>query len=216
MATYNLDEQERIDGLKSWWGTYGTTIIVTLSIFIAGIGGTQAWKYYNQQQKEQAADLYVLVQQVQQTKEAKRINDAAYLLMEGFPSSGYASRAAMIAARTNFDAGDKQAAKEKLQWVVDNAKEVELKDIARLRLSGILLDEQKYNEALRLMETKHGNAFSGLFADRKGDILAAADRIAEARQAYQLAIDRLEKSNNYYNIVQMKLDALGEASTSLK
>lgn len=216
MATYNLDEQERIDGMKSWWEVYGTTIIIFLSVFIASIGGTQAWKYYSQQQKEQAADLYVLVQQVQQTSDAKKISDAAHLLMEGYASSGYASRAAMIAARANFDAGDLKAAKQKLQWVVDNAKEVELKDIARLRLAGILLDEQKYNEALRLMEAKHGNAFAGLYADRKGDILAAADRIAEARQAYRKAIDQLEKSNNYYNIVQMKLDALGEADTSSK
>lgn len=214
MATYNADEQERIDGLKSWWDSYGVTVLIGISVFVASVGGTQAWKYYSHQQKTQAADLYVLVQQVQQSEDPKRISDAASLLMDGYSSSGYAPRAAMIAARANFDAGDIKAAIENLQWIIDNANETELKDISRLRLAGLLLDDEKYNEALKVIEAKHGAAFDGLFEDRKGDILVAAERIAEARQAYQIAIAKLNPTNNYYNIVQMKLDALGHAETA--
>lgn len=214
MATYNIDEQERIDGIKSWWEAHGTTVIIVFSVFVASIGGSQAWQYYTHQQKTQAADLYVLLQQVQESEDPKRINDAAALLMDGYSSSGYAARAAMIAARANFDAGDIKKAKETLQWVIDNAKEPELKDLSRLRLSGLLLDEEKYDEALKVIASKHGEAFDGLYSDRRGDILAAAERIPEARQAYQIAIAKLEPSNNYFNIVQMKLDALGDAEVS--
>ncbi len=214
MATYNADEQERIDGMKSWWDAYGTTVLIAITVFAASIGGTQAWKYYTHQQKTQAADLYVLVQQVQESEDPKRINDAASLLMDSYSSSGYAARAAMIAAKTNFDAGDITAAKVKLQWIINNAEEPELIDLSRIRLSGLLLDEEKYDEALKVMASKHGDAFSGLYSDRKGDILTAAGRINEAREAYQIAVAKLEPTNNYFNIVQMKLDALGDAVVS--
>jgi len=210
MATYNLEDQEKIDSLKAWWESYGTSVIIVLSVLIAGLVGTQGWKIYQHQQRTQAADLYVLLQQVQERDDAAKINDAAYLLMEGYPSSGYAPRAALIAARANVDAGDIQTAKENLQWVLENAKEEELKDLVRLRLAGLLLDEEKYDEALKLLDTRQGEAFAGLYADLKGDINVAADRIAEAQQAYQTAINMLGTNSNYFNIVQMKLDALGE------
>nr|MBA3756118.1 tetratricopeptide repeat protein [Nitrosomonas sp.] len=102
-------------------------------------------------------------------------------------------------------------AMQNLQWIIDNAKETALHDVARLRIAGILLDEEKYDEALRILNTQHGETFAGLYSDRKGDILVASKKISEARLSYQAAIDKLSKSNNYYNIVQMKLDALGDS-----
>lgn len=211
MATYDLEEQEKIDGLKSWWETYGTLLIVVIATFIASIGGVKAWNYYQQQQIGQAAELYSSLLQVEASGDSKKISDAAHLLMEGFPSSGYASRAALISARASFDSGDVQNAKSRLQWTLDNTKEDELKDLVRLRLVGMLLDEQKYDDALRLLDTKHGESFDGLYADLKGDVLNAAGKIAEARIAYQTALDKMGKKGTYYNIVQMKFDALAEA-----
>ena len=73
------------------------------------------------------------------------------------------------------------------------------------------MNEEKYDEALRILNTQHGETFAGLYSDRKGDILVASKKISEARLSYQAAIDKLSKSNNYYNIVQMKLDALGDS-----
>ncbi|MBA2483097.1 MAG: tetratricopeptide repeat protein [Nitrosomonas sp.] len=214
MATYNLEDQEKIDNLKSWWDSYGTWVVIVISVFIATFAGSQGWKYYQQQQRIQAADLYVLLQQVQQSEDVIKINDAAYLLMEGYPSSGYAPRAGMIAARANVDAGDIKKAKENLQWVLNNAKEIELKDLVRLRLASLLLDEKNYNEALKILDTRHGDAFAGLYADLKGDIYVAAGQNEEAQLAYQAAIDLIGTNSNYHNIVQMKLDALGEVSES--
>ncbi len=211
MAIYDLEEQEKIDGLKTWWEAYGTLMIVVVATFIASIAGMQAWNYYQRQQVEQAAELYASLRQVEASGDSQKISDAAGLLMQGFPGSGYASRAALISAHASFEAGDIQSAKSRLQWTLDNTREDELKDLVRLRLVGILLDERKYDDALRLLETKHGESFDGLYADLKGDVLTAAGKVAEARAAYQRALDKLGKKGTYYNIVQMKLDALAEA-----
>lgn len=211
MATYNLEDQDNIDGVKTWWDKFGTALTILLTALLVTIGGTQAWKYYQQQQAQQAADLYNLLQQVRLSNEPAKINDAAHLLTEGFPSSGYAPRAAFIAAQADVEAGNNKRAMQNLQWIIDNAKETALHDVARLRIAGILLDEEKYDEALRILNTQHGETFAGLYSDRKGDILVASKKISEARLSYQAAIDKLSKSNNYYNIVQMKLDALGDS-----
>lgn len=211
MAVYDLEEQEKIDELKAWWSKYGTLIVIGLAVFAASIAGVQAWKYYQNQKIGQVAELFDSLLQVQTSGDAKKINDAAGLVMEGFPGSGYASRAAMISARASFDARDLQNAKSRLQWVVDNSKEDELKNLARLRLASILLDEKKYDDALRILETRHGTAFDGLYADLKGDVLSVAGRIPEARAAYQMALDKIGGKGTYFNIVQMKLDALLDA-----
>ncbi len=211
MATYNHEDQERVDGLKTWWDKYGIAITIVLTVMLATAGGMKAWAYYQQQQAQQAADLYALLKQVQSGNDAEKINDAAQLLTQGYSSSGYAPRAAMIAAQADVQAGNYKRAIQNLQWILDHAKEVEMRDLARLRISGILLDEGKYDEALRLLDAGHDEAFAGLYLDRKGDIQVAAQKISEARLSYQAAIDKLDKSNNYYNIVQMKLDGLGNS-----
>ncbi|MDH5479568.1 MAG: tetratricopeptide repeat protein [Nitrosomonas sp.] len=210
MATYNLEEQDKIDGFKTWWDKFGAAVTIILTTLVVTISGTKIWEYYQNTQAQQAADLYVLLQQVQSTNEPTRINDAAHLLTEGFSSSGYAPRAALIAAAANIAANDTKRAKENLQWILDNANEKEMHDLARLRMAGILLDEGNYNDALRQLNTDHNGTYAGLYADLKGDVLVAAERFEEARQAYQTAIDRLNKRNTYFNIVQMKLDALGD------
>ena len=208
---YTHEDQERIEGFTAWWKRYGNAIAIVLTAIFVGIGATKAWQYYQQKQAQQAADLYALLQQVQSGGDAAKINDTAQLLTEGYSSSGYAPRAALIAAQADVQAGNNKRAIQNLQWIIDHAKETEMHDIARLRISGILLDEGKYDEALRMLNTGHGKTFAGLYLDRRGDIQVAAGKISEARLSYQEAIDKLNKNNSYFNIVQMKLDALGDS-----
>ena len=209
MSSLDFEEQEKIDRLKAWWAANGNIILLSLAILVASVAGNRLWNHYKNQQAEQAADLYaVLQQQVDKSGDAAKIRDAALLLTEGFASSGYASRAALISAQASFKAGDIPAARTMLQWVLDQSEEVELKDLTRLRLAGILLDEQHYEQALSLLNAQHGLSFVGLYADLRGDVLAASGKTTEARAAYQQALDRLSGQSSYQNIVQMKMDAL--------
>ncbi|MGP1609836.1 MAG: tetratricopeptide repeat protein, partial [Burkholderiales bacterium] len=96
------------------------------------------------------------------------------------------------------------------QWVIENAKEDELRDVARLRLARVLIDEKKPDEALKLLETKHGDSFTGLYADVKGDVLLAQGKRQEARAAYQVALDKSDAASPLRQIIQLKLDAVGE------
>lgn len=210
MAVYDFEEQEKIDGLKAWWKTYGTVVIIGTAVFIAAVTGKKVWDYYQGQQNIQIAELFNELQEAEAGRDTKKASMVARQLTDGHPDSGYAARAALIAARTSLDAGDVQNAKGSLQWIQDHAKEEELKDLGRLRMAGILLDEKKFDEALSLLATPHGESFDGLYADLRGDVLDAKGKKAEAHEAYQVALSKIDQKGSYYNIVQMKLDALGE------
>jgi len=129
-------------------------------------------------------------------------------LIEQYPRMAYATRAALLAAKSNYESGDAKSAKAQLQWVLEHASSDEIKDAARLRLAGVLLDEKNHAEALKLLEAKHGGAFDGLYADLKGDVLLASGKSAEAQASYKLALEKIDPASAYRGLVQMKLDGL--------
>jgi predicted negative regulator of RcsB-dependent stress response len=130
-------------------------------------------------------------------------------LADKFAGTAYAPRGALVVARMLFDNGDKAGAKAQLQWVIDRSGEDALKQIARYRLAEVQFDDKQYDEALRTLDAKHDDAFAGLYADLRGDLLAAAGKAPEARGAYQIAIVKLDPKSPYLGYVQVKLDALG-------
>lgn len=209
MSTYDLEEQEQIEVLKAWWKRNGNTVILAVAVFVATVSGVQGWRYYHNSQAIKASMLYEVLQNVVKSGDTKKTRDAAGQIIEQYGGTVYAPRAALIAAKSNYDSGDAQSAKAQLQWAADHAKEIEVRDMARLRLAAVLLDEKKYSEAAQQVAQESAPAFGALFADMKGDILAAQGKSAEARSAYQTAVDKLGEKSPYRQLVKMKLDGLG-------
>jgi predicted negative regulator of RcsB-dependent stress response len=211
MAALDLQEQEQLDALKAWWEENGNKVLGLLLAVVVAVGGWRGWQYYQQAQSGEAATLYAEFSKQLDSGEAKRINDIAAIVIEQHPASGYAARAALLAASVNEQVGEAVRARTQLQWVIDHAEEAALKDVARLRLAAVLLDEQKHDEALRLLEAKHPASFDGLYADLRGDVLAAQGKTDEARSAYKLAYEKFDANSMYRGLIQVKMDALGEA-----
>lgn len=211
MSTLDLQEQEQVDALKSWWSENGKWVIAVVVIALLGFSGMQLWKNYKAQQTGEAAKLYSEVMKQTMSNDPKRVNDAVAALVDKFGSSAYAPRAQFVAAQTNLLAKDTSRAKIQLQWIIEHASETNLQDAARLKLASVLLDEKKYDEAMTLLNAAHPEAFAGLYADLKGDVLSAQGKTDEARAAYKQALDKIEAKSMYRNLVQLKLDGLGDA-----
>lgn len=207
---YDLEEQEQIAVLKDWWRKYGNLLTTVLLAVVVGFAGIQAWRYYRVQQSAVAATLYSQLDIAEKANEAKKVQDIAATLAGSHGGTAYAGMAALRAAKSLVTGNDLAGARQRLQWVIDNAKDDEMRDIARLRLAGVLLDEKNYAGALKLLEAKHVAAFDGLYADLKGDILAVQDQRAEARAAYQIALEKSDPRSSYRQLLQVKLDALGD------
>ena len=211
MAVYDLEEQEQIDEIKAWWKQYGNLVLLVAIAALLTVAGLRGWSYYQTKQGLEAGELYVQLQGAMGANDAKKAQDIAAVITDRYKRTGYAAFAALAAAKIAADTGDLATAKSRLQWVIDNARDDETKDIARLRLAAVLMDEKNYDEALKLLDAKHIETFTALYADLKGDALAAQGKTEEARAAYQTALDKSDSKSGYRALVQVKLDALGAA-----
>lgn len=211
MSTLDLQEQEQVDALKGWWKENGKWVVAAVVIALLGYAGMQFWKSHQAQQAGEASKLYAEVEKQIMSNDPKRVNDAVAALVDKFGSSAYAPRAQLLAVQANVQAKDMTRAKTQLQWVIEHASETGLQDTARLKLASILLDEKNYDEALKQLNATHPEAFTGLYADLKGDVLSAQGKTEEARAAYKQALDKIEAKSMYRNLVQLKLDGLGDA-----
>jgi len=208
---YNLEEQEQIDALKAWWTEYGNLVVLAVIACLVTIAAFQGWRYYRAQQTERAGALFSQLGEAERANEAKKVRDIAAQIEEKYASTPYAGMAALAAAKAGFTTGEMEDAKKHLQWAVEKARDDEMRDVARLRLAGILLDEKKYDEALKVLSAKPADAYVALHADLRGDILTAEGKVAEARTAYQLALEKSDPAGRYRSLIELKLDALGDA-----
>jgi predicted negative regulator of RcsB-dependent stress response len=207
---YDLEQQEQLAEFKAWWKDNGTKVIAVLAAVAIGAAGWQGWYSWQAGQTQQAAALYEALVKAAQGGDAKSLRDAGGTLVETFPRTLYASMGALTAARFHFEHGDLKNARTQLQWVVERSPSDEMKDIARLRLAGVLLDDKAYDEALALLEAKHAAAMAAQYAALKGDILVAKNQPAEAKAAYKLALEKSEQRDAAFRAsVQLRLDALG-------
>jgi predicted negative regulator of RcsB-dependent stress response len=212
MATHlDLEEQEQLDQLKAFWKQYGNLITWVLILALAGYVG---WTLWNNWQHEQAIKAGVLYEELDKAAQAGDADKAARVfadLKERFPRTGYAQQAGLQAAKLQFEKKQAEAARASLAWVSENATEDEYRAVARLRLAGLLLDEKKYDEALKQLDGVSSKEFAALAADRRGDVLLAQGKKEEAKAAFEQAWKAMDESLEYRHMVESKLMALGSA-----
>jgi predicted negative regulator of RcsB-dependent stress response len=215
MAHYDLEEQEQIDTLKTWWKMYGNLVTGVVVAGSLAVIGWQGWNWYQRSQAAQASAIYGVLEQAVAARDAQKVKAAAGELAEKFGGTTYAALGALVAARQSFEAGDLKTARAQLTWAAENGKD-EIRDLARLRLASVLLDEKAYDEALKQLEAAHAAAFAARFLELKGDVLAAAGKKPEARAAYQAALDKGEvregRGGAGRELLRQKLDSLGEVA----
>ena len=226
MATYDLEEQEQLAEIKAWWKQYGNLLTNTLLAAMLVVAAWQGWNWYQRNQSGQSAAVYSVLQKAVQDKDLQKVKAATGELLEKFGSTSYASLGALSAAKVLVEADDAKTAKLQLSWVAENGKD-ELRDLARLRLAALLLDEKDFDQALKQLDGNVSSSFEVRFIEMKGDVYNAQDKKSEAAAAYQSALGKLsapEKDANakssaqgwqgqssaiYQQLLQQKLDSIG-------
>lgn len=212
MATHlDLEEQEQIDQLKQFWKQYGNLITWAL---ILVLGASAGWMYWNRYQLDQSTKAGVMFDEMDKAVQAGDADRAAALfvpLKDRYPGTAFAEQGGMTLAKLQFDKGQLDNARATLAWVADKAAEPEYRSLARLRLAGILLDQKKYDEALKQLEGATSKDFEALVADRRGDVFLAQGKKEEAKAAFQQAWKAMDSKIDYRRLVEAKLTALGAA-----
>lgn len=211
MSAYDLEEQEQLAELKAWWKEHGGRILAAATLVLAAIAAWNGWLWYQRSQAAKAAVIYDTLQKAARASDLKATQDAAGAIVENFPRTTYAPLAALVAAKVQYQAGDLKTARAQLEWVVEHANNEEIRAIARLRLSSVLLDDKDPDAALKILGDKPPSGFAALYASQRGDILMAQKKIAEARSEYKIALNKTDPGDNALReALRLKLDAIGD------
>ncbi|WP_310462126.1 tetratricopeptide repeat protein [Sphaerotilus sp.] len=212
MASHlDLEEQEQLDQIKHFWAKFGNLITWVLLIVLTAYAGWNGWQYWQRDQAAKAGGIYDELDRSAQAGDAERVTKVWADLQSRYPSTAFAEQGGLLAAKVQFDKGQADAARGTLEWVALNAKEDEYRALARLRLAGVHLEARRFDEALKLVTSEVPESLTALAADRRGDILQAQAKPAEAVAAYQQAWKALGKEVDYRRLVEAKLVALGAA-----
>ena len=216
MATHlDLQEQEQVDQLKAFWQQYGNLITWTLTLVLAGFAAWNGWNWWQREQGSKAGAMFDELDRAAQGNDAEKSARVFADLKERFPRTAYAEQGALLAAKVQAEKGQADAALTTLAWASENAGEDEVRIIARLRAAGLLLDKKQFDAALAQLDaaaqTKNASEFEALIADRRGDVLLAQGKAADARKAFEAAYKLLDAKLDYRQIIDAKLTALGAA-----
>jgi predicted negative regulator of RcsB-dependent stress response len=205
----DLEEQEQLAELKHFWKRYGNLISWVLIVVFGAVAAWNGYQYWQRSQAAQAAVMYDEVERAAVAGDVAKLERALGDMKERFGRTAYAEQAALLAARIYHDKGNLDAAKGALAWVAGKASDDGYQAVARLRLSGMLLEAKAYDEALQQLTAPMPSDFNALAADRRGDILLAQGKKAEAKAQYEAAYKGLDERSDYRRIIEVKLNSLG-------
>ena len=212
MATQlDLEEQEQLDQLKTFWKQYGNLVTWLLIAVLAAYAAWNGWNYWQRDQAVKAGAMFDQLDKAAQAGDADQAGRIFADMKERFPRTAYTQQGGLLAAKTQFAKGQVDAALVSLAWVAANAPETEYQTVARMRAAGLLLDQKKYDEALKQLDGATSVEFAALVADRRGDVLLAQGKKDEAKVAYLKAWQAMDAKVDYRRLIDAKLTALGAA-----
>lgn len=212
MATHlDLEEQEQLEQLRHFWKQYGNLITWTLILALGAFAAWNGWRWWQRDQAVKAAVLYEEVDKAASAGNAEQVQRAFEDLKQRHGGTPYADQAGLLAAKVLTDQGKSDEARAVLSWVSEKGNQDEYRAIARLRLAALLMEQKSYDDAMKLVASGVPAEFEALAADRRGDILQAQGKTAEAVAEYQKAHKALPESQDYRRLVEAKLTALGAA-----
>lgn len=211
----HLSEEEQIEALKRWWKAYGVTTVVAIAIAGAGFFG---WNQYKAHQVEKASEGSVRYQQflleVEKLEEdpdsesaQARMQALGADLLKDYSDSLYADFVRLHNARQAINQGDLAQARTLLEEVNSKSSTESVKELAQLRLARVMAAQGETEPALSILQRVPSDAYAAMYAEARGDILSMQNRLAEARTAYQSALQAMQDPVSIQrNLVQMKID----------
>jgi predicted negative regulator of RcsB-dependent stress response len=208
LSRYTLEEEEQINNLKAFWASYGNFILTVLIIIFGSFALNNGYKWYKARSSAQAVLAFERIESAVADNNIELLKKVQGTLLDEHAGSPYAQRGALLAASALYKAELVDEAKASLQWVVDHGELDEYVSSARLVLSGILIEQENYDQAFSLLDGKAGPGFEGLFLDRQGDIHAAQRNFEKAKSLYQKSLDELQADSPWKSVVERKIAAL--------
>lgn len=208
MTEEYLTDDEQLEHVKRVASEYGPWMIGAVAIGMSFVFG---WRYYDNHRNERALqaaarfDQMTSALQHDDRTQARQIADG---LIADYPSSPYADQAKLTLARLYIDEGQDANAVASLTDIMDKSKDSELRHIARLRLSRVLIDQNKPDEALKTLSDPPG-AFAASYHEVRGDALYAKKDFPQALSEYKAALVEAPPGGMDSAVLSLKIADLG-------
>lgn len=214
-------EEEQLDAIKQWWKNNGNSLLIGIALALGAIFGYQAWQQNTIDQKEQASQMFFELTQAATAAQSageedaeQRREDVIFLarnLEEAFPKTAYADFARLYQAKELSLAGNFAEAEQKLATIDIGAKENEaLASVVTLRLARAKAAQEKYDEAISLLNASFEDSFYVLYQELKGDILKMKGDRVNAKAAYLEALSKAEQHSQPTQLLQLKINDLAD------
>jgi predicted negative regulator of RcsB-dependent stress response len=208
-------EEEQLEALRRWWDENGRSTLTAIFLAVAATFGWQAWQTSQEQEQEQASDMYQsmlrVIGQGETAAEADTGAELAEQLKREYGGSTYARFAALHLAAMAVNRGDLAEAEAQLRWVLGKAdKGSDTERVAQLRLARVMASAGNSDQALAILKEADPGPYGASYAVAEGDILLAAGRRDEARDAFQRAVGLAGAAETGLNLpaLQQKLQSL--------
>ncbi|WP_319381250.1 tetratricopeptide repeat protein [Thiomicrorhabdus sp.] len=211
MSRYETEE-EQIDAIKSWWKKNGNAIVTSVLVVAVAVAGWRYWQNNTYVNAANASSIYEVLQLNSEQGKFGEVSREALKLEQEQPDSPYAWGAALLHAKFSFEKGDMDTAESQLQWVIDQAKDAEIRRVAQLRLLRLSIDQDKNDQANALVQALQAEKLTDQEAAYleyvKGLFALKLDRKEEARSAFQTVLDNNGAEQNLRGLAQIQLDDL--------
>ncbi len=213
------DEDEQLAALKQWWKQNGNSLLIGIGLALAIVFGWKAYEKNTQESAEAASNRYqALLQTVAElngsTDEAAlaKAQVDAHGIKQDHAGSPYAQFAALVLAKLAVQQGNLAQAEEELRWVLAEQPSADTERLAKSRLARVLAGQQKYDDAVALLDVPATDAFYLYYQELKGDILLQAGQTDTARDAYKAAVDKAREVGGAVPLLEAKLADLAVVS----
>ena len=217
MAVELYDEHEQGERVRKWIRDYGISIVTGLVLAFGGIFGFRYWQDHQANQKLVAANLFSVIQtEVERGRraEAQAQFDA---LQAAAPRSAFVGLSALLLASAMVEDGRLEPAAQLYREILEKRRMESLWPVTRLRLARVLEAQGDLSEALAVLNAVSAPAgHEAAWAELRGDLLLGLGRPAEARLAFEQALEAGGGGAMGQRLLQMKIDATGPGEESLQ
>lgn len=184
----DLNEAEQVERLFAWWRENWAWLLSGIAIGLLVLIGWFYWNGKQQSNAEQAGLLYRQLVAASDRNEFGRMEALKEQIETDYASTPYADQGRLMVARMYVETGEYDKAATLLRQVADQAKDVELRAIAQVRLARVLVQADKPDEAIATLKADAAGAFTAIQQDVRGDAYFAKGDMEAARVAYAAAL----------------------------